>query len=207
MSKALSQLYRLTRNDVKRATEVFVRAFADDKLSQYMYPIENTREKAMRSYFRYRLTYGVLYGEVYAISPKIEGLAVWYRDNQYSMSYWRNFRAGGMKLLRYLDSDTMNRMMNLGRFTINLRKQCFSEPYWYLEPLGVDPDHQGKGFASILVRSMLKRIDSEHLLTVLETQTSKNVDIYKRYNFEIVKEVTIPDTAITHWLMARKARK
>ncbi|NHJ83940.1 MAG: GNAT family N-acetyltransferase [Asgard group archaeon] len=204
MSEALRKLYTVKRKDVKKGAEVFAQAFAEDKLSNYMYADEESFHKALLTYFNYRITYGLLYGEVYAPSANLEGLAVWYRDDQYSMSYWRNFRAGGMKLLRYLGSDTMKRMVNLGNYTVNLRKECISEPYWYLEPIGIDPAFQGKGYASLLIRAMLERIDSEQLLAVLETQTPKNVEIYKRYGFDIIKETIIPDTTIAHWLMTRK---
>ncbi|TFF84952.1 GNAT family N-acetyltransferase, partial [Candidatus Heimdallarchaeota archaeon] len=72
---------------------------------------------------------------------------------------------------------------------------------------GIDPQYQGKGFASLLIRSMLTRIDSQQLPCLLETQTAKNVAIYERYDFKVVKETTIPDTSIPHWLMARQSAK
>lgn len=205
MHPELSSLYRLKRKDAKKAAAVFSRAFQNDLLAQVMFPDEDFRRKILPTYFTYRITYGILYGEVYAPSPTIEGLAVWYLSDQYEMTNWRNMRAGGMKLMFNTDKETLKRMNIIGHFTTELRNKYTSEKYWYLAPIGVDPSFQGKGFASKLMRAMLARIDSENLSALLETQDERNVKIYNKFGFEIVQEVTLPNTDVPHWLMSRLA--
>lgn len=207
MSADLSFLYRLKKRDVKKAAQVFARAFHTDELAQYMFPDEDFRREILPIYFNYRIKFGILYGEVYAPSPNIEGLAVWYLSDEFKMTNWRNFRAGGMKLLQNVDKETMKRMNTINHFSTNLRNEYTTSKYWYLAPIGIDPIHQGKGLASRLMRPMLARIDSEQLPCLLETQSTKNVNIYKRYGFEIVKESVLPGSPIPHWLMARQPAK
>jgi ribosomal protein S18 acetylase RimI-like enzyme len=207
MTDTLSSLYRLRRVDLKKAAEVFARAFHDDALAKYLFPNDDYRTRILPTYFSYRIKFGLLYGEVYAPTSAIEGLAVWYRSDQHWMNNWRNFRAGGLKLMLKVDKETMKRMLMINKFTTKLRDYHIPADYWYLAPLGIDPEHQGKGFCSKLMRAMLNRIDSEKMVTVLETQSKTNLEIYQRYGFEIVKQIFLPDTSINHWLMVRKANQ
>jgi GNAT superfamily N-acetyltransferase len=207
MTIELSQLYRLRVRDVKKASEVFVRAFHSDVLLEFLFPNEETREKYILEYFRTRIKFGILYGEVYASSPQIEGLAVWYHSENYIITNWKMLRAGGMRLFIKVEKEAIARAMDLGHFTNELRGKHIDVPYWYLAPVGIDPIHQGKGLCSKLVKSMLARCDKEKISTALETQLEKNVEIYKRYGYKIIAETKIPDSEIPHYLMVRHPKE
>ncbi|HUT80235.1 MAG TPA: GNAT family N-acetyltransferase [Candidatus Bathyarchaeia archaeon] len=207
MSTDLAALFPLKKRDIKKAANVFARAFQTDLLEEFMFPDDDFRKKILPLYFNYRIKFGILFGEVYATTSNIEGLAVWYKRNDFIMSNWKNFRAGGMKLLFHVDNEALKRMFTIGHFSNQLRDEYTTSDYWYLAPIGIDPIHQGKGFASKLIRPMLVRFDSEQLPCLLETQSANNVSLYKRYGFEIVKETTLPGTTIAHWLMVRQPKK
>jgi N-acetylglutamate synthase-like GNAT family acetyltransferase len=207
MTIELSHLYRLRKKDVKKATEVFLRAFYNDILLEFVFSDKETREKYVIEYFRTRIKFGILYGEVYATSPNIEGLAVWYHSDRYEITNWKMLRSGGLRLYRNVEKKIIEKMMNLGHFTVELREKNIDRPYWYLAPVGIDPKHQGKGLCSKLVRPMLARCDRENISTALETQLEKNVEIYKRYGYEIIAKTTIPNSDIPHYLMVRHSKK
>ena len=76
--------------------------------------------------------------------------------------------------------------------------------HWYLLPIAVDPEEQGKGYGSLLLREMFKIIDNEKLPIYLETNTEKNVGFYQRYGFEVLEYAIIPKTDIPIWCMLRK---
>jgi ribosomal protein S18 acetylase RimI-like enzyme len=79
--------------------------------------------------------------------------------------------------------------------------------HWYLQTLGVEPAHQGKGYGSLLMEYMLDKIDTTKPLPVfLETSTELNVKFYKRFGFEVVREGIIPDTDVEQWYLLRDAR-
>ena len=77
--------------------------------------------------------------------------------------------------------------------------------HWYLEALGIAPEHQGKGYASRLIRGMLSRVDEEKLPCFLDTMDPKNVRIYERFGFKVVEESQVPGTPLTTWAMLRDA--
>jgi len=196
-------LYKLKRKDKKKAVEVLSKAFDSDPLTQYMFPTKEARQELLPHYFNFQVSYGLIFGEIYAPSPKIEGLAIWYRSNRYEMNMLKQLRAGGMRLFMRLKKDTISKMMPIGRFSHEMHMKYGNFLHWYLSPIGVDPEFQGKGFASQLLRSMHKRIDEEKIPCLLETQNPVNVEIYKRFGYEVVAIETIPSTDIPHWVMVR----
>lgn len=206
MNENKSSLYKVKRKDIKKAVEVLTKAFNTDPLTQFIFPNDETRKNQSPHYFNFIISYGLKFGEVYAPSPEIEGLAIWYLSDKYEMNMMKQLRAGGMRLFLKLRRETISRMLPLGRFSGNMHRKYGHFRHWYLSPIGVAPDHQGKGLGSLLIRSMLSRIDDEKLPCLLETQNPTNVEIYKRFGFEVVANETIPETDIPHWVMVRQPK-
>ncbi|MBN1328515.1 MAG: GNAT family N-acetyltransferase [Candidatus Heimdallarchaeota archaeon] len=207
MSSSLSSLYQLKYKDIKKAANVLARAFDDDKMLKFVIPDDETRKKAIVSYFTSRIKIGMLYGKVYATSPALEGLAIWFFSDDYKITTWRIIRTGGLKVVRITGKEALNRLQTVTKFTSTLRKNYAPEKYWYLAPIAIDPNHQGKGYASKLIRPMLSYVDSEQLPIVLDTQSEINVSIYKHYGFEMLAESILTGTSIPHYLMGRKPAK
>jgi GNAT superfamily N-acetyltransferase len=85
-------------------------------------------------------------------------------------------------------------------------EELVSSPHWYLMLLGVDPEFQGKGYASLLLKGMLSQIDKERLPCYLETEKEENIQIYQHFNFKVIEEYTIPGTSVKLWAMLREYR-
>jgi ribosomal protein S18 acetylase RimI-like enzyme len=79
--------------------------------------------------------------------------------------------------------------------------------HWYLYLLGVDPQHQGRGYASKLLNEMLTVTDGEGLPCFLETQGSQNVSMYQHFGFRVVDEFTVPNTQVTLVAMLREPKR
>ena len=199
-------LYKLKRKDKKRAVEVFSKAFYSEPLYQYLFPDKNTRQKFLTHIFNFNVSYGLLFGEIYAPSPKIEGLAIWYRSNRYKMNIIKLLRAGGLKFFIKLDKDTRLRVMPINRFADEMLLKYGNFLHWYLSPIAVEPKFQGKGFASLLLRSMNKRMDEEKIPGFLETLNPVNVEIYKHFDYEVVAKEIIPGTELPYWVMVRQPK-
>ena len=123
------------------------------------------------------------------------------------MTLLKQLRTGGTSLYMKLSKETLNRIFPMGRFSSEMHKRYGPPKYWYLSPIGVDLEHQRKGYGGLLIRSMLKRIDNDGLPCFLETQNPVNVEIYKKFDFEITAKEKIPDTNIPHWIMIRQPKK
>lgn len=76
-----------------------------------------------------------------------------------------------------------------------------SEPAWFLQFVGVHPDHQGRGLGSVLLRDVLARADAAGEAAYLEATNERNRALYERHGFRSVGELTLPDgpTAFAMW--------
>ena len=206
MDYSFDQLLRINKKHLNKAASLFSEVFYDDVLIKWLFPHNETRKENLFHYYKFRINYGLNYGEVYATSSNLEGLAVWIYSKKANMTFWRNFRAGGLQLYRNLGKNTVTKLSKLSDFVYTLHRKYATFPHLYLSPIGIDSIHQKKGYASGLIRPMLKRLDDEQMYCFLETQDRENVDIYLHYDFEVLNKVIIPDTDIEHWLMERKPR-
>jgi ribosomal protein S18 acetylase RimI-like enzyme len=196
-------LVRLTKSDLARGIEVLIDAFWDDPLNLYFIPEGENRRKMFTEYLQFRLRFAIKYGEVYSTSSDFEGIAAWFPPGMSDMTNSRMMRVGGLRLMRVLGRDAISRMSRIGSHVAKLRKQHLPEPHWHLFPIAVDPKHQGKGYASALMRPMLDRIQNEGLLCFLETLSEQLVSLYEHFGFEVIYEETIPDVKLTNWGMVR----
>ncbi|MFX0106578.1 MAG: GNAT family N-acetyltransferase [Candidatus Hodarchaeota archaeon] len=199
----LNELIRLSDEHIKPASFVLSRAFQNDPILRWQIPDANTRLAKLHHFWELPLHIGIKYGEVYGTSEDLEGIAVWRPPKNLNLSYWKYIINGGLKLPFKFGIKTTKRIMYFQDVNESIRNIYMKRPYWYLGPIGVDPKYQGRGFASILLKPMLRRIDKESLPIWLETNLERNVSLYEHFGFRIIEEIIIPKTNIVNWFMTR----
>ena len=204
MTVDLNNLFRLTKAQIKPAAEMLTRAFQDNPGLAYYFPDESERKNKSHHLHQFMLCHGLIYGEVYATSPNLEGLAVWLPSENANMSLWRVIRSGGLSMIYKLGIKAASQVRPFGDYVSSVHKRHVPFRHWYLLGLGVDPDYQGQGYASALLKAMFTRIDKERLPCYLETQNANNVPIYQHYGFKVVEEGIVPNTRVTNWAMLRE---
>ena len=204
MTMDSSNPVRLDKTQVKRAAHVLARAFQDDPLCVYFFPEVSERRNRLPHLFRVPVHHGVLYGEVYATSPNLEGVAVWVPSEKADMSLLPIVRSGGLSMAFRMGKGGSARAMRCTAYASAVRKRHAPFRHRYLESIGVAPEFQGKGYAGALLKPMFARMDAERLPCYLETQNEKNVPLYERYGFQVVEEGRIPTTELSNWAMLRQ---
>ena len=204
MTSDLDGLVRLQRSQLKLAAAVLARAFFDDPLFTYYFPDASRRQNMSPHLFEFWLRYAVAYGEIYAISPELEGVAVWLPSEKANQTLWKKIISGSFFLYFRLGRELIAKRRPVVEFVSLIHKLRAPFRHWYLEFLGVEPELQGKGYAGTLLRAMFARLDKEHLPCYLETQNPDNVPIYQHYGFEVVEEALIPGTGLRHFAMLRE---
>jgi ribosomal protein S18 acetylase RimI-like enzyme len=206
----LEELYLITGKDVELATAVLTKAFHEDPLIELIFPSPEERRMLTPVLWRFMIKDGINYGEVYSPTEKIEGVARWLPPGKEHMGLWRTIRSGGLKMGVALAKQKDERRLpprEIQRITDDIQKihkKLMKEPHWYLANIGVDPDHQGKGNASKLIKPMLERIEKESFPVFLETNFEGNVGLYEHLGFEVIDETKISETDIINWAMIRK---
>ncbi len=200
----LNKLFRLTEDQVIDASKVLSRAFYDNPWSMYLIPDDSERRDKLKYIYEYIVRYDVLYGEVFSPGSDLEGIAGWIPFEYIDKTYERQIRSGGKKVVEKLGKEFYKRSKELQEFINLVHRQNALFKHWYLDPLGVEPEFQGKGHANILLKAMFARVEKENLPIYLETNTQKNVTIYEHYGFRILEDTTLPDTDVHLFAMLRK---
>ena len=206
MNEQTNKLLRLTRKDRDAGAAVLGRAFTEYEMLRYYFQDEAERHAVAVTFGFIALSVCLKYGEAYASSAKMEGVAAWLPPGKTPFGGWQIIRSVPLSVLFRFGRQGASRMQAYGRYIDNMHRKLVPYPHWYLQIIGVDPAYQGQGFSSQLVRPMLERIDREHLPCFLETNTEKNVAIYRRFKFEVVSEDKIPGTEVTSFAMLRKVQ-
>lgn len=66
-----------------------------------------------------------------------------------------------------------------------------TEPHWYLALIGVEPEYQGYGFGSALLKRGLERCDRDGMPAYLEATSPRNIRLYERHGFRQLAPVDV----------------
>ena len=211
----MSELYHLKRlpeHLIEAASRVAARAMQDDPIFVNYYP--DPIERDIKNFIRCKnmILVGILSGIVYITSSNIEGVAVW---NPHEVKEWKIGKQS-KEILResrkvrreiYSDREYANRTSASMEIFDSLKNEYANFPHWYLTFIGVDPVHQGKGYASMLIRAKLRELDKQNLPCYLNTQNEENLPIYEHFGFELVGKIQIPNSDNYYYGMLRDKKK
>jgi ribosomal protein S18 acetylase RimI-like enzyme len=206
MNSSEDDIVRLKRPHVKRATETLIRAFWNHPPLQYFFPNEAEQERIAPYFFSLSVFTGIRYGEVYATSQDFEGITVWLPSDNYPVTLWRLLHSVPLSEILGVGRYGGSRMRGLSQYIDAVHGRLAPFKHWFLQAIGVDPQFQGKGYASKLLRPMLARTDEEGLPCYLETLEGQNVRVYEHFGFKVIEESNVPNTSLTNWAMLRDTR-
>ncbi|MBN2087377.1 GNAT family N-acetyltransferase [Candidatus Peregrinibacteria bacterium] len=205
MSGIVENLYKVQKKDVLKAGEVLADAFQHDPLWNKVFEDESMLDQKACAFFESPIRYCLKYGEVYATSKNLEGIATLTPGELAEMPIWRIIRSGAIKsgikagarilkksapIFKQLDEDRRGNMM--------------SRHFIYLMIFGVSTKLQGKGLGGKLLSSLIEKSKQTGMPLYLETQTEKNVKMYERFGFMLIKRINLKGIEIPIWEMVRE---
>ena len=207
MSFDIEYLYKIRKQDIEAACRVLGKAFHDDPAWIHVIPDENERQEKLPFIFEYVVRYSMKYGEVYAPTEKLEGIAVWVPHTTVERSIWRIFRSGAYRAAIKMGSKIGKRVEKLfNPIEKDRREHMQDRSYEYLQAIGVLPEFQGQGLGGSLLKPMFERADIEGNLVYLETETEENMHMYLNYGFQTLGEGLAPGADFHFWKMVREPR-
>lgn len=197
------ELLKLSDKHIIEASKVFTEAFIDYPLFSYMVEDPSARPRIYPHIFQLMIKHTIKFGEAYATSENMEGIALWLPSERSDISIWSNLTNGGIGLFLKMGLRIAYRSMMFTEFASKLHHEVITSPHIYLFQIGVKKRHRGKGYASKLMRPMMERADGEGQPIFLETHDESNIPIYQRYQFETRRHDKIPGSDVNHWTMIR----
>lgn len=200
------ELPRLKWEDLDKIAQVSQKAFFNDPYAKYVFPNEQDRRKKSIYSERAWLRIGLKFGEAYVTSENLEGFAIWFKPG-FDITIPNMIRNGMIGAYFRMGIKSALRDFRIDAFSEKVKKGLNLPSHAYLGMLAVDPKHQGKGYASKLLKPVLKELDKTGTDCYLETTGENNASMYAHFGFETLKVAAFPGTDLKMWSMWRKAGK
>lgn len=189
-----------TLDDVPRAVRTLARAFSDYPLTRHTVSADDHGNRVARFQEIFVTRIGLPHGRVW-VSDDVTAVAVWTTPE--SVGVGAVFAELGPAFAELAGDRAAASEAAEGALAPHRPR----EPAWFLGTVGVDPDHQGRGLGSAVIRPGLAAADTAGVPAFLETSSPRNVRLYERLGFEITAEVGLPHDGPTTWAMLRHPRE
>ncbi|MHA2393045.1 MAG: GNAT family N-acetyltransferase [Promethearchaeota archaeon] len=200
--KNLKDLYHLPQIPLNTGAQIISEAFHDDPLYTYIIPDESERRKYFPYIFKAYIWYCLQFGEVYATSLNIEGIALWV-PSEFSYITPKRSKECGDEVFFYMLGKKYLERLSITSFANEIHEKLITEPHMYLMTIAVDPKLQRRGFGRKLLTPMLEYLDDNNLKCYLDTNKESNIPFYQSFGFRILKKFEIEKTGILNWSMLR----
>ena len=205
MLNDLDNLFSIDKTNIHLVGKVAARAYFEAGDFSYS-SIEPSKQmkfliKLMNLTFRISLKFG----KVYAPTQKIEGVAAWLPYDKTNLSNWHYIRHGALSVVIGAGKEGRKQLMRYSNLANKKHKQHANFPHMYLYNLAIDPNHQGNGYASRLLKPMLAKLDENNLPCYLETH-ERNIPLYEHFGFELIEQISLPEFDENVWLMMRYSK-
>jgi ribosomal protein S18 acetylase RimI-like enzyme len=189
-----------TPADIPAISLSLAKAFHDDPIKVFLSGGKDLTTEQVLPFFDAFTRIQMPHGHVYT-TPSCEAAALWSPPGQWKVPMTKVLRYTP----RFLKLYGTRFIPNLSVLT-DLEKLHPAEPHYYLEFVGCDPAHQGKGFGNALMEPMMERADREGVGMYLENSKEKNISFYGRFGFQVRQQMTHRRNGPSMWLMWRDPR-
>jgi GNAT superfamily N-acetyltransferase len=195
---------RLPAERLVEAAVVLGRAAVDDPIFVYALPDAAQRAVGVPRMMETVLRISLMHGEVWITPPPIAGVACWISPAHPSVTAEDREAAGWQAVGAAWGAEAFTRYQAFAADVGDVSGSLAAAPRWHLAWLCVEPEQQGRGIGSTLVRHMTTRADAERVRCQLFTTVPDNVPLYEHLGFRLTRETLLPRTGLPFWVMARE---
>ena len=194
-----------TSKDYGDAGVVGARAFHNDPFFEYLAPRPIQRARGLSLFCR---SYVSVLGDAGHIlgarrpDGRLVGVAAWVKPGCYPLSIPAQLRQGGGAF--WALARRPKALLDGGKYLLAIEKVHPHERLWYLQLLVVDPSMQRLGIGGMLQRPGMASADEDGLACYLETQNPDNLPYYRRFGYEVVRELRPVKNGPPLWTMRRE---
>jgi GNAT superfamily N-acetyltransferase len=177
---------------------ILARAFYDDPVMRWVVVDEERRGELLeRSFGVYLRKLWFKQDECYTTDSSV-GAIVWERPGQWKVGIIDQFRL--LPSMARINGRLLPRIL---RVLAAMEADHPVEPHYYLPFVGVEPEWQGRGLGSALMRPVLDRCDGDGVPAYLEASSPRNRALYERLGFQVTHEFRVGPGSPPLWRMWR----
>ncbi len=197
-----SGVRRATRQEIPALAATLARAFVHDPFYSFLAGDAPERSQRMQDGWSGILRFGSAgLVETYT-TDDYAGVALWIPPGHGGPSFIDSLRMTP-SIARLAGWRRLRQVTNAIGALEERHRHHVPQAHFYLSALGVEPDRQGEGVGTALMQPVLERCTRDGVPAYLETATARNVLLYERLGFDVVEELTLPNTDVHGWLMLR----
>jgi ribosomal protein S18 acetylase RimI-like enzyme len=185
--------------EVPTLIDVMARAFDDDPIANFFAAQDEKRQDRIRNMMAVGLRKLTMpYNETYTTEDLL-GAAQWTPPGKWKLGMLQQI----FLIPSMVRTTSVRRLPKVMGGLAAIEKKHPHEPHFYLLALGVEPEYQGRGVGTSLMRPVLERCDRERIPAYLESSKERNVPLYERNGFRVTEEMVVPNGGPKIWLMWR----
>ena len=191
---------KATPDEHERLAAVLARALFDDPVMRWVIGDDGRRRSVLEAGFDLYLRRLWLKQDECYTTESAAGAIVWELPGQW--------KVGILDQLRLLPSMARinGRLLPRSLRTIAaLESNHPAAPHYYLPFVGVEPEWQGRGLGTALMRPVLDRCDEEKMPAYLEASSPRNRVLYERHGFHVTEQFSVGADSPPLWRMWRNS--
>ena len=184
----------------ERLAAVLARALFDDPVMRWIIGDDGRRRSVLETKLRPVPAQDLVKQDECYTTESAVGAAVWELPGQWKI--------GILDQLRLLPSMARinGRLLPRALRTIaTLESNHPAAPHYYLPFVGVEPEWQGRGLGTALMRPVLDRCDEEKMPAYLEASSPRNRVLYERHGFQVTEQFSLGPDSPPLWRMWRNS--
>jgi ribosomal protein S18 acetylase RimI-like enzyme len=189
---------KATPRELDSLAAVLARAFHDDPVARWIVKHDGRRLRFLQRNFRLFLRRLWFAQDECYTTENVAGAIVWELPGR-----WKAGVPGQLRLLPAMLAINGRLLPRWGRALAAMESNHPAEPHYYLPVVGVEPQWQGRGLGTALLRPVLERCDDEKLPAYLEASSPRNRALYQRHGFQVTGQFSVGPGSPPLWPMWR----
>ena len=198
-------LYQVKKAELNPAVDTLVQAFTDDPYFKVIFGQINPSLDLICQYFKAIIKYAQCYGEIYADSEDLKGLAIWLPSDFQQFKMNDLFSCGVLFDILNLGVQPIQRLYYfVQENNLYIKQLPLPRKFSYLFYLGIKPQYQGQGLGRQLVSGFIKILDRKKMSCLLQTNIKRNTEFYLKFGFELAAHKQLKTQDLEIWYLVRK---
>jgi ribosomal protein S18 acetylase RimI-like enzyme len=195
----------MANKNIDSAPGIIAQAFLHYPLMQYAFEgiTEDKRQLLLNRLYNRCVAASALYGGVIT-TPDEQGAVIWLPAKNFPLTLLHEIRSGMALIPLELGLKSTLRLMNHDSEPEAWIRRQAGDKMGYIWCIGVLPQARGKGYSRLLIEQSMQQMKALGLNTCwLKTEDPKNVTIYQKLGFTLMRETLVKNSGITSWALMK----